>query len=168
MKFKANFTGFSLDLATYNQVLLNTLRSANERAGRAWLKAAIDETPIPTWSGASRMTFERLASDLGTSVPLGPIRARKNRIHLGRSNSGRSGVFEEKDNIVGFRYETTLRYLAYNEYNVATRGRPPQPFSDNVRFTPYNFQSRAQGAWEAEAKKTKLPSPWNYIKLRKL
>jgi len=167
--FKCDFVGMWFDRGSYEEALLNALRHINEVAGRAWLKAAVDETPIPTWSGASRSTFQKLASDLGTAVPIGPIRAKKNRIALGRANAGASGKFEDRKNlIVGFIYETTLQYLAYNEYNAAVAGPPPQPYSNNVRFTPYNFQGRAQAAWEFEASRAKLPDPTNYIRTRKL
>ena len=69
---------------------------------------------------------------------------------------------------VGFVYETNLRYLAYNEYNLATAGPPPQPFSNRVRFTPYNFQSRAQAAWLKVAQTAKLPNPLRHLKKRKI
>lgn len=169
IKVNAELYSFDFNLASYNSVLLNTLRNLNERAGKAWIHAAVDETPIPTWSGASRATFQKLATELGTSVPIGPIKARKNRVALGRSTSAKSGVFENKQNMeVGFVYETDLRYLAYNEYNKAIPGLPPQPFSNRVRFTPYNFQIKALKAWEEIAEKAKLPNPYRYLNIRKI
>lgn len=167
MRLEADLKIMIFDHAGYDRVLLNALRNLNERAGKAWIKAAVDGAPIPTWSGASRATFQKLASELGTSVPIGPIRARKNRVALGRATSAGSGVVEEPG-FVGFKYETDLRYLRYNEYNRAVAGLPPQPYSDNVKFTPYNFQSRAQAAWLAEAKKAKLPNPYRYLRTRTL
>ena len=168
--WKMEFTAMHLDLREYRRALLNALRNLNERAGKAWIREAVDATPIPTWSGASRATFQKLASELGTSVPIGPIRARKSRVSLGRSTSLGSGVEEENsyDKVyVGFVYETDLRYLKYNEYNAAVAGRPPAPFSNNVRYTPYGFQRRAEKAWQAVAKTAKLPNPYGYIKTRK-
>jgi len=77
-------------------------------------------------------------------------------------------VIEDPAGYVGFVYETDLRYLAYNEYNAAVAGPFPQPFSNNVRFTPYHFQSRAAEAWQAIAKTAKLPNPYRYLAKRKI
>jgi hypothetical protein len=168
MKFTTKFTALSIDRVQYQRVLLNYLRNLNERAGAAWINAAVNRTPIPTWSGASRATFTKLAQELGTSVPIGPIKSKRDRISLGLSSSAGSGVVEDRDRgrYVGFVYETDLRYLAYNEYNLATAGPPPQPFTNNVRFTPYNFQSRAQAAWQKVADTGELPNPYKYLKKR--
>jgi hypothetical protein len=168
MKFKANFRSIELNLAAYSKVLLTALRSLNEKAGQAWIHAAVDSTPIPTWSGASRATFQKLARELGTSVSIGPLRT-KSRVSLGSSASSGSGVVEDKAaGFVGFIYETNLRYLAYNEYNSAVAGTPPAPFSNKVRFTPYNFQSRALAAWEKVANTATLPDPYLFISGKKL
>jgi hypothetical protein len=88
---------------------------------------------------------------------------------LGKAESAGSGVVEDASvAFVGFVYQTGLRYLRYNEYNKAVPGPPPQPFSNNVRFTPYDFQSRAQAAWLGVAEKAKLPSPRRFFRKRKL
>jgi hypothetical protein len=169
MTFKTAFYAMNLDVAGYSKTLLKYLRSINEKAGQAWIDTAVNKTPIPTWSGASRATFVKLASELGTSVPIGPIRPKKDRTNLGRATSARSTVIEDPPKgYAGFVYATSLRYLAYNEYNLATAGPPPQPFSDHVRFTPYNFQSRAQTAWLKVAVKAKLPNPLKHLKKRKI
>jgi len=167
MNFTTDFTALSLDLRAYRKDMLNALRKWNSIAGTAWIRAAVDKTPIPTWSGASRATFQKLARELGTSVPIGPIRAPKSRVSLGARTSSGSGVVE-KGEYVGFVYETDLRYLAYNEYNRAVAGKPPQPFSNRVRFTPYRFQSRAEAAWRRYAREVKLPNPWAHLTRRKM
>ena len=169
MKFTTSFYAMDFDIAGYLKVLLQYLQSINEKAGQVWIDTAVNQTPIPTWSGASRATFSKLAQELGTSVPIGPIKAKRDRIALGRASATGSGVVENKaKGFVGFVYETNLRYLAYNEYNLATAGPPPQPFSNNVRFTPYNFQSRAQTAWLKVARTAKLPNPLRHLKKRKI
>lgn len=169
MKFKTAFYSINFDTLGYARDLLKYLQDINEKAGQAWIDTAVNQTPIPTWSGASRATFSKLAQELGTSVPIGPIRAKKDRISLGKSSALGSGVVENKaKGYVGFVYETNLSYLAYNEYNLATAGPPPQPFSNNVRFTPYNFQSRAQAAWLKVARTAKLPNPLRHLKKRKI
>jgi hypothetical protein len=166
MKFKAEFYTMHIDMGVYGKAMLKALREYNERAGQAWIHTAVNKTPIPTWSGASRATFQKLAAELGTSVPIGPLRT-KSRVSLGKSTSGGSKVIENKS-YVGFQYSTSLRYLAYNEYNAAKAGTPPAPFSNNVRFTPYGFQDRARSAWEGVAKTAKLPNPYRYLNKRKL
>lgn len=167
MKFTTDFKAIKIDMPAFRRALIAELRNANEKAGRAWIDAAVNKTPIPTWSGASRATFQKLASELGTSVPIGPIRSLKDRTSLGRASSAGSGVIEDKrEAYVGFIYETSLRYLAYNEYNRAVAGPPPQPFSNRVRFTPYRFQERALKAWQKEAEKATLPNPFKYLKTK--
>lgn len=164
MKFEFDFYEITLDVNAYARELIKYLRKMNERAGQAWINEVVNRTPIPTWSGASRATFQKLASELGTSVPIGPIKSVKNRVDLGKSTSARSGVLEDKNDMYfGFLYATNLRYLRYNEYNHATAGPPPQPFSNNVKFTPYGFQERGKKVWQEIAKTAELPNPYRYL-----
>jgi len=135
MRFRAKVELIMFQKKQFRKIYLNALENVNERAGQAWIAEAIDNTPIPTWSGASRATFEKLASELGTSVMYGPQRSYKDRRALGRSTSAGSGVVRKMDGnnvYIGFAYETDLRYLAYNEYNRAVPGPEPQPWSNNV------------------------------------
>ena len=169
MKFKATFSAPFLDVDKYSRDLLKYLQDLNSRAGREWVTAVIDKTPIPTWSGASRATFTKLASELGTSVVFGPQKSKKSRKSLGKSASTNSGVLENlQEGYVGFVYETNLRYLVYNEYNAAVAGPPPQPLTNNVRFTPYHFQGRGAQAWQKVASKAKLPNPYKCVTKRKV
>jgi hypothetical protein len=160
----------TLDVDKYAADLKKSLTARLIISGKIWLKASVDKIPIPTWSGASRSTFQELAAALGTSVTIGPQISKKNRQSLGRE-SGRGGL-----DITGgdtqryqFFYFTNLRYLAYNEYNRAVKGDPPQPFSNSVRFTPYHFQEIALEAWLKFAKQTKLLTPYSrkYLKVRR-
>jgi len=130
--------------------------------GIKWLDATVIAI-IPTWSKASRATFQKLASDLGTSIPYGPQRSKKDRESLGRSNSAGSGFFTDAFGRHFFIYTTQLRYLIYNEFNRATKGTPPQPFSDNVQNTPYHFQDAGDRMWNAYAKKLRLPKVWKHL-----
>ena len=169
MKFTTKFYAASLDMKRYRRALLKHLVKWNMKAGQAWVNAAVNTTPIPTWSGASRATFQKLANELGTTVPIGPIRSRNSRVSLGQSTSAGSGVVINKQlPYVGFVYKTSLRYLHYNNYNKATQGRPPRPFSNNVRFTPYRFHTRAKQAWEKVASKYQPIDPSRYLKKRKM
>ena len=169
MKWETDFVTVDINMISYRRAVLNYLRELNKEAGRAWIKEVIKGTPIPTWSGASRATFLKLARELDTVVPIGPIEAPIRRVSLGVASSKGSGTFEDRGDVtVGFDYDTNLRYLAYNEYNKATAGKYPKPFSNKVRFTPYNFQERAAQAWEKEAKKAELPNPYSYITRNKI
>jgi hypothetical protein len=145
--------------------LLESMRKINRLAGRAWLDSVIKGSPIPTFSGASRATFQKLARDLGTSVPIGPTRGFNNGVAYGRSRDQGSGVIENKQNgFIGFIYKTSLRHLIYNEYNSAVIGPYPKPWSTNVRFTPYFFQVRGAVAWEKVASKYKFPNPYKHLR----
>ena len=159
-----------LDVDKYASDLERSLTKRLTSSGKIWLKAAVDKIPIPTWSGASRSTFQELAVALGTSVAIGTQISRKNRISLGRE-TGRGGLDIRGGDTQKYQffYFTNLRYLAYNEYNRATKGPSPQPFSNNVRFTPYKFQASALEAWSKFAKQTKLLTPYNrkYLKVRR-
>ena len=168
MKFTFDFRGMELDLAAYEDYLLKSLGFDNKIAGQKWLNEILKGTPIPTWSGASRATFQKLAAALGTSVPIGFTPAPADRTALGNALSEGEVIEDKKKAYVGFRYSTSLLHLHYNEYNQATAGRYPRPYSNNVRFTPYRFQGRAQKVWEEYAKKVRLPDPYRFIKTRAL
>ena len=167
MKFTFDFKAFTLDLAAIERDILKDLRFYNKAAGQHWLKAVWQGTPIPVWSGASRATFQKLASALGTSIPIGYIPDPDgDKIALGRSLSEGSVEEDKKEMYVGFRYGTSLRHLHFNEYNLATAGPYPRPYTNNVRFTPYKFQSKAAKVWREYAKKVKLSNPYDFLKTR--
>ena len=156
------------DIDHVRRIIWAHIRDSNMKAGQAWITATVLSTPIPAWSGASRATFSQLASELGTSVPIGVRSGVRSRAALGRASAAGSGVEESrKRSFAGFTYRTTLRHLIYNEYNQAVKGPYPQPFSDNVRFTPYFFQAIGAVAWNAYAKKVRLPNPFRYLKMKK-
>lgn len=162
MKWTSTLRAYDLDLAAYQRDVKEKLHSEIEMAARAWLYATV-VTKIPSWSNASKATFEALARAVGTSITYGPQLSRKNRKPLGLSN-GTGGV-ELKGYTASFYYNTTLRYLAYNEHNVATPGLPPQPFSSLKHSTPYNFLESGQKAFKEFVKTIELPSPYRYLKL---
>ena len=131
------------------------------QGGRKWLNATVIKI-IPTWSKASRATFQKLARDLGTSIPYGPLRSQVDRESLGLALSAGSGVFDTKTEHY-FVYTTQLKYLIYNEFNKAVAGPSPQPWSNNVRFTPYNFQDAGDKAWEEHVKTLQIPDPLRWL-----
>jgi len=163
MKTTTKFKPLKLDEKAYKRALRAFFKQKIKEAVRVYLSATVLAI-IPTWSGASRATFEKLAHDAGTSIPYGPQRSIKDRKPLGRNTSAGSGIhMNPATGKWSFSYKTQLRYLEYNEYNRATKGFPPQPFSDKVRFTPYGFQASGAAAVTSFMKKVKLPDPTKFM-----
>ena len=169
MRFKANFYAPTLDLAAYKAELNNHMEEWLKQAGRRWLDATV-RVVIPTWSKASKATFQKLAGELGTSVPYGPLRSLKDRESLGLSAGSQSGL--ELNPSAGrwhFKYQSSLRYLAYNEYNRAVFGQGGVFSRSGLRHpTLYNFQEKSLREFEDFARFTELPNPFKFIKKGKL
>jgi hypothetical protein len=170
MKWKVNFKSLKFDLAAYKTALDTHMQDWIKQAAQMWLKATVISI-IPTWSKASRATFQALARDVGMTIPYGPQLSRKDREALGLS-TGDGGL--EIDSSKGrwhFRYHSSLRYLAYNEYNRAVWGpRPPHPFrrAGLIHPTPYHFQEAGLREFEDFARFTELPNPYKFLKTEKV
>jgi hypothetical protein len=116
-----------------------------EEAARRWVRAALEI--VPDWSGASRATFQALASAVGEHVSIDVSANAPDRIGLGRLYS-RGGV--EKTEVASYRffYETSLRYLIANETKKVApgthglRGKLIEP-------TPYKFREAGNAAAQA-------------------
>lgn len=166
MKFTHKFYALDLDVAAYKRHLSTYMEDWLKQAGREWLIATVLAV-IPTWSKASRATFQKLANELGTTVPYGPQRSRKDRESLGLATGSGSGLELDPGNSRWhFKYESTLRYLAYNEYNRVVYGQAPNVFSrTGLRSTtPYHFQEKGQKAFEDFTRFTELPNPYMFLK----
>jgi len=171
LKWKPKLYKITFDLEGYRKRLVRFLRDANVKAGRKWVRAAANDTPIPTWSGASRGTFLKLSYQLGLRLPIGQIMGPKKEVNIGVYSATASGIVEKltkNELYVGFVYDTVLRHLVYNEYNSPVPGKYPKPYSNRVRFTPYGFQSRAYDAWQESASKFEFPSTTRYFKRKKI
>lgn len=169
MKFDVKFQSLLLDLTAYKAAMTKHLTKSLKIGGRKWIKATVLSTPIPTWSGASRAAFQKLAVDLGTNVPIGPLRSRQDRTSWGRTSSAGSGVFiNSSAGKYYFVFKTTLPHLIYNESNPPIPGKYPRPWSNAVRFTPYGFVERGKQAWFAYARTITLANPFNYLRKGKL
>jgi hypothetical protein len=171
MKWKTELKSIDLNMKEYKRALFAYLKDINERAGQIWLFEATEKSPIPTYSGASRASFDILAAQLNTSVPIGPLRT-KSRIAEGLASGSRSKVYADKTKwYVGFQFVTTLGHLIYNERFAANPGPYPAPWSSNVRFTPYNFIDRSNSAWKtwaATQSLSNIPNPWDYLTGKKI
>ena len=166
MRFTPKFRAPVLDVDAYRRLLNEQMEDWLKQAGRDWLNATVLAV-IPTWSRASRATFQKLARELGTSIPYGPQLSRKNRESLGRSTSGGSGLeLNPGRSRWHFKYESNLRCLAYNEYNRVVHGQAPNVFSrSGLRNpTPYHFQQKGQEAFEQFTRNTTLPNPRKFLK----
>lgn len=166
MKFTPKFKPILFDLKAYQDALDGYFMRKLREGGRKWLDATVrTSTHIPTWSGGSRATFMKLAADFGTSVPIGRIRARRDRVQEGIARSAGSGLrINPARGLWQFEYRTDLPWLVFNEYNPPVPGPFPAPWSANVRWTPYHFQDKGAAAWMKFAAKVKLPNPFKYIK----
>lgn len=166
MKFTVNFRAPVLDVAAYRRNLNQYMEDWLKQAGRDWLLATVIAV-IPTWSKASRATFQELAHDLGMAIPYGPQLSRKDRESLGRSTSSGSGlILDPGKSRWHFRYQSNLRYLAYNEYNRVVYGQAPNVFSKTGlrNPTPYHFQQKGQEAFEQFTRYTQLPNPYKFLR----
>ncbi|KPK53352.1 MAG: hypothetical protein AMS22_07510 [Thiotrichales bacterium SG8_50] len=166
MKFTHKFVALELDLAGYKRFFNSYMEDWLKQAGVEWLHATVLAI-IPTWSKASRATFQKLARELGTAIPYGEQKSRKDRAGLGLSTSQGSGLELDPGNSRWyFKYHTTLRYLAYNEYNHVVYGQAPNVFSPRglTNPTPYHFQEKGQKAFEDFTRFTELPNPFKFLK----
>jgi hypothetical protein len=170
MEFTYLFNVLELDLSSYKDALNSYMEHWVKEAAKNWLNATVLAV-IPTWSKASRATFQKLAREVGTSIPYGPLLSIKDREDLGLSTSTESGLELDPENSRWyFKYSTTLRYLAYNEYNHVVYGQAPGVFSKLglTHPTPYHFQELGQKAFDEFSVKTSIPNPFEYIKTVKV
>ena len=169
MKFKAKFHTLTLDLGAYRSELSAYMEEWLKQAGREWLNATVIAV-IPTWSKASRATFQKLAHELGTSIPYGPQKSKKDRESLGLAAGSDSGLeFSPSSQQWHFKYSSSLNYLAYNEYNKAVYGQGGVFSKSGLRHpTPYHFQEKGLRAFEEFARFTELPNPFKFLKKGKI
>jgi hypothetical protein len=165
MSFKMDLQIIDFDMKSYLSALDAKMEEVTKQAAKSWLRTVLDI--IPTWSKASRATFEALAREVGASVTYGPLIAKKDRTSLGR-RTGRGGLDIDQNNHYRFYYETDLQYLEYNEFNSATPGPPPQPYGRLRNPTPYNFLEAGRRDFESFAATVKLPNPALFISGRRI
>lgn len=165
MRFKTNFRTIGFAGRIYENELDRFLTEEITEAAKSWLTTVL--VIIPTWSRASRATFEALAAEVGFNVTYGPILSRKDRRSLGKSESD-GGLEIRKFDSYKFFYETNLRYLAFNEANRATPGSPPRPFGELTHDTPYNFLDAGRRDFESRVEAIKLPSVRKFFRSQRI
>ena len=160
MRFRPNIKLINFDKRGFLNHFDDQMRETTKEAARSWLRTVL--VIIPTWSRASRATFEALANEVGFNVTYGPQLSKEDRLILGLSSS-KGGLSIQKLKSYTFFYETDLRYLAYNEMNSATPGPPPQPFGLLTNPTPYNFREAGKNDFTSFAAQIRLPNPIEFI-----
>jgi len=162
MKFKGYFVTLQFDMSDYQKRLHETLSNEIAHAAFIWLETVLAE--IPTWSGASRATFLRLAREVEYSLTIDPRAV--NRIPYGQRHGDGEIVADPKKGLYTFSYSTTLRWLVHNEFN--TPETDPEVFYRLLKPGPYNFQEKGQAAFRKFAADVRLPAPWKSLKVRKI
>ena len=150
--WRANLNGLHLPLPGIRAAIDSRVLESTKIGARIWLTEVL--SIVPTWSGASRATFEALAQAVGFTVTYGPIRSFKDRRSLGQG-AGVGGIRKTKDGYE-FYYSTSLRYLVFNEANVATVG-VAGVFKGLINPTPYKFFEKGEKAFLEYARTVRLP-----------
>ncbi len=159
MKLSATFRLPRISFPKYRDALRQTLTEGITEAAFLWLNATTAE--IPSWSGASRATFLKLATAIGFSVDIAvSSTSRFDRTGLGQSRStGGIDIDKASEGLVSFNYGTTLEHLIYNEFNNANISPDPTLFGKLLKPGPYAFQEKGQKAFEQVASGLSLPDP---------
>lgn len=161
MKFKGSLVTLQFSLSDYQKRLHETLSNEIAHAAFVWLEAVLSE--IPTWSGASRATFLRLAREAEYTLTIDPKVA--NRIPYGQRHGDGEITTDPEKGRYTFSYETTLRWLIHNEYN--SPESDPEVFYRLLKPGPYHFQQKGQAAFRKFAAEVRLPSPWKSLTVRR-
>ena len=141
--WKTKLSLLQLDPRLKNEID-NAMLELTKQGARLWLQAALEI--VPTWSRASRATFEALAQAVGYKVTYGPIRSKKDRRALGLS-TGFGGLERKGLGSYTFYYRSDLEYLNFNESNVARVG-VAGVFRGLINPTPYNFREAGNRAFQ--------------------
>lgn len=165
MRFTSQINLVKLDSKGYKRELQRQMAENIREAARSWLTAVL--VIIPTWSRASRATFEALANEVGFNITYGPILSRKDRLILGLE-TGKGGVISTPTSW-HFFYETDLRYLAFNEFNHATFGNGGVFSRSGLTHpTPYHFQEAGLRDFLSFAETMIIPNPIDFIRAQKI
>ncbi len=165
MKFKAQLAVPRIDVTAYCNALDAHMRATIAQGLMEWLEAVLAE--IPVWSGASRATFVKLASQIGYNLPVAPASVeaahglfteRIDRTAMGRAQSAGTLTADKETGQYTFTYSTTLPWLIWNEYHNANVEPDPTLFYRLIDPGPYNFQVVGARAFLRFAETVDLPS----------
>lgn len=164
MRFKRTFALPSINLAAYRKELHRTMSEAVAQATMEWLEAVLAE--IPVWSGASRATFIKLASEINYGVDIAPVAM--DRTAQGVAQSDGKVVADINKGLYTFQYGTTLPWLIWNEYHNANVEPDPTLFYRVWKEGPYRFQIKGADAFQQFAERVRLPKVAPFIKMRRV
>lgn len=166
MKFTGTFFAPRIDLSVYKQALHDELKERLAEATFQYLDAVLARVPV--WSGASAATFLHLARTIDFPLNIAPVTRLGFGISYGESHG--AGKFDDgsKEGLFLFTYTTTLAHLIYNESHNGNAEPGPGQFGVLKTPGPYRFQEFGRIAFEKVAKASRLPSPFQSLKLRKI
>jgi hypothetical protein len=166
MKFKYSYRSPQIDLVSYKKELDKTMRELLALGLASWLEAVIAEVPL--WSGASRATFLKVASEIGYPVPVGGGPAPLDRIGIGQSASTGELVADIESGLYTFTYGTSLPWLIWNEYHNANFEPDPTLFGRLKNPGPYNFQVKGAAAFVHATGDASLPLVAPYVRSKRV
>lgn len=143
----------AIDLNAYRKELHRHMSDVIAQATMEWLDTVLAE--IPTWSGASRATFVKLASEINFSVDIAPTAM--DRTAEGITQSDGEVVMDSNKGRYVFTYGTSLPWLVWNEYHNANIEPDPTLFYRVWKEGPYMFQVKGAEAFKRFADKVRLP-----------
>ena len=162
MKFRSNLKRLELFPKSAPKAVDEYVQGLIEDAARVWLDAAL--AIVPSWSGASRATFEALASSIQYRVDIDVKDTAPDRIALGRLFSA-GGIRKVGTANWEFYYQTRLEYLIANETKNVKAGEYGL-IGKTIVPTPYNFREAGAKAVEAYISNVESVAIANLIKLR--
>jgi len=173
MKFNTKLTSFDFDLTAYKKALAASMKSELQKAIKHWLRAVVRD--VPTWSGASRATFEMIAKKAGESISYGPQRSLKDRKSLGEKESTAVLELDSDRGIYYFEWGTTLRYFILNNSSHEQYDENDKDLSDGkVLYKkglkhpgPYRIEDKGLSALQSVAKTVSLLSPYSFMRRKK-
>jgi hypothetical protein len=143
-QIRAKLRSSSIRLSEYKIAFANAAEANIAQAAFVWVSTAV--AIIPVWSGASRATFEKLASAISFNFDNTPKTPGIDARDEGRAES-EGGVFSDRARgVFSFRYSTSLEHLIFNESNDANQGGDPNVFFRLINPGPYNFVDQANDA----------------------
>jgi len=155
MSFRPKLRTVEIDLAAEIAQLEKQLEDENAKATSAWLLAVT--SIVPVWSGASHSTFVKLARSVGFYLSPAKVKDAPERRLLGFLAS-RGGVEKPGPGIIRMFYQTNLRYLIFNNDNIAVPGVGGVIYG-LIRPTPYKFIEAGAAAYVKVSSKFKLRRP---------
>lgn len=144
LRIRATLRAPRIRLAEYKNAFGNAAEAHIAHTAFVWVSTAV--ALIPTWSGASRATFEKLANSISFNFENSPTSSAPDRRGDGESQSQGGLDSDRAKGVFSFHYGTSLEHLIFNEENDANQGGDPKVFFRLLQPGPYNFVAQANDA----------------------